>query len=445
MAPVIRPRVYFVGCNGENCFSQPADDLPKFVPDVAAVDMLQETPLHSLHVELGAKMAPFAGYDMPLWYQSVSDEHAAVRNDAGIFDVAHMGVFDVKGRGAEHFLDIVTTNDLKRLKVGDSHYTYFLDVDGVPLDDLMIYRLSGEHFLVVVNASNNDKNWQWLNAVHRGEVMIDPQHPSRSIEGSDRLQLRDLRWRQWGADRRVDIALQGPKSRDYLLQLDGSADDKAKVRGLQWAGVTQVQLGGFDLIVSRTGYTGERTAYELFAHPDQAADLFRSLIAMGVTPCGLAARDSLRTEAGLPLYGFELGGELNLSPADAGFPSYVKLYKPFFVGKSAFIENERERNVQVSRFRMDNASARPAHNGDPIVNSRGRVVGKVTSCNIDSEGFQVGQALMELGFRKPGTKLVIYAGASRAKVTDLAKLSLSQRIKVPEPITILTRFPKRKT
>ncbi len=438
------PKIYFVGCNGENCFSQPADDRPKFVADVAAVDMLLETPLHSLHLELGAKMAPFAGYDMPLWYQSVSEEHAAVRNGAGIFDVAHMGVFDVKGRGAEHFLDVVTTNDVKRLKVGESHYTYFLDVDGVPLDDLMIYRLSQEHFLVVVNASNNDKNWQWLTAVQRGEVMIDPQHPSRAIEGMDRMELRDLRWRQWGDDRRVDIALQGPKSRDYLLQLDGSAEDKAKIRGLKWAGITQVQLGGFDLIVSRTGYTGERIAYELFAHPDQAADLFRSLIDMGVTPCGLASRDSLRTEAGLPLYGFELGGEQDLNPADAGFPSYVKLYKPFFVGKSAFIKYERERNVQVSRFRMDNPSARPAHNGDPIVNARGRVVGKVTSCNFDTEGFQVGLALMEMGFRKPGAKLVVYAGSSRAQVTDLGKLSLSQRIKVPEPITILTRFPRRK-
>lgn len=437
-------KAYFVGCNGENCFGQPADDLPKFAADLAAVDMQLETPLHDIHLELGARMASFAGYDMPLWYQSVSEEHAAVRNHAGIFDVAHMGVLDIQGRGAEHFLDIVTTNDVKRLRVGDSHYTYFLDVDGVPLDDLMIYRLSQEHFLVVINASNNDKNWQWLNAVRRGEVMIDPQHPSRGIEGTDRLELRDLRWRQWGNERRVDIALQGPKCRDYLLQLSGSDADKAKIRGLKWAGVTKVELGGFDLIVSRTGYTGERIAYELFVHPDRAAELFRSLVDMGVTPCGLAARDSLRTEAGLPLYGLELGGELNLSPADAGFSSYVKLYKPFFVGKRAFVHTESKRHVQVSRFRMDSQGARPAHNGDPIVNSRGRVVGKVTSCNIDTEGFQLGQALMEMGFRKPGTKLVVYAGASRAKVTDLGKLSLSQRIKVPEPITLLTRFPRRK-
>ena len=437
-------KIYFVGCNGENCFGQPAEDLPKFVPDIAAVDMLQETPLYDLHVELGAKMAPFAGYEMPLWYQSVSEEHAAVRNNAGIFDVAHMGVFDAQGRGAEHFLDIVATNDVKRLRVGDSHYTYFLDVDGVPLDDLMIYRLAQDHFLVVVNASNNDKNWQWLSAVVRGEAMIDPQNPSRGIEATDRVQLRDLRWRQWGDQRRVDIALQGPKSRDYLLQLSGSDADKSRIRALKWAAVTQVELGGFDLIVSRTGYTGERVAFELFVHPDQAAELFRSFVDMGVTPCGLAARDSLRTEAGLPLYGFELGGELNLNPADAGFGSYVKLYKPFFVGKRAFIEYESKRHAQVSRFRMENRGARPAHQGDPIVNARGRVVGIVTSCNIDSEGFQLGQALMQTEYRRRGAKLSVFAGSTRAKVASLGHLSIGTRVTMPEPVTILSRFPRRK-
>ena len=275
-------KTYCIGMNGELYPRQPAADLPAFEADVAAVDMLQETPLHALHLELGAKMAPFAGYDMPLWYRSVSEEHGAVRKGAGIFDVAHMGVFDIQGSGAADFLDQVTTNDVKRLKVGSSHYTYFLDATGIPLDDLMIYRLAEAHYLAVVNASNNDKNWQWLQAVICGEVMIDPRNPGRRLSGSDRFQLRDLRWRQWGSERRVDIALQGPKSRDCLLALDGSAEDKAKVKRLRWAGVTQVTLGGFDLIVSRTGYTGERVAYELFVHPDQAAALFQALVDAGV-------------------------------------------------------------------------------------------------------------------------------------------------------------------
>ena len=133
-----------------------------------------------------------------------------------------------------------------------------------------------------------------------------------------------------------------------------------------------------------------------------------------------------------------------MNPAEAGFGAYVKLYKPFFIGKAAFIADEAGRKFQVSRFRMDNRGARPAHYGDPIVSPRGRVVGKVTSCNIDSEGYQLGQALMEIGFRKVGTQLAAYAGATRAKTTDLGRLALSERIKMPEPVTILTRFPRRK-
>lgn len=436
-------KAYCVGMNGENYFRESGEELPKFVPDVAMVDMLQETPLHSLHEELGGKMAPFAGYDMPLWYKAVSEEHQAVRNHAGIFDVAHMGVYDVKGEGAGQFLDTVTTNDLQRLAVGDSHYTYFLDVDGIPLDDLMIYRLAEEHYLVVVNASNDAKNWQWLNAVKNGEVMIDPTDPARQVEGADRFELRDLRTPQWGDERRVDIALQGPKSRDMLLQLDSSDEDKAKVKALKWAGVTQVNLGGFDLIVSRTGYTGERVAYELFVHPDKSAELFKTFVDMGVVPCGLASRDSLRIEAGLPLYGHELEGDLNMNPADAGFGTYVKLYKPFFVGKRAFIEHEVGRDVQISRFRMDNKGARPAHQGDPIVNSRGKVVGIVTSCSIDSDGYQLGQVLLQMDYRKTGTQLAVFAGSGRSKAKDLSNLSIGKKVNMPEPVTIVSRFPKK--
>lgn len=259
-----------------------------------------------------------------------------------------------------------------------------------------------------------------------------------------RFVLRDLRLKEHGAEQRVDIALQGPRSRDYLLALGGSDEDLAAIRRLKWAGVARARLGEFDLIVSRTGYTGERVAYELFAHPERADQLFRRLVDMGVTPCGLAARDSLRTEAGLPLYGLELAGELNLNPAEAGFGAYVKLYKPFFIGKRAFVRHERSRKFQVSRFRLDNKGVRPAHYGDPIVNARGRVVGTVTSCNIDSQGFQLGQALMGRGFRKPGTQLAVFAGAGRAKPTNYAELTIGSRAVVPQPLTILTRFPRRK-
>jgi glycine hydroxymethyltransferase len=423
-------KAYFIGINGAQYPGPTWPPLPAFEWTEPTAD-LKTTPLHSLHKSLGAKMTEFAGYDMPVWYSSVSDEHLAVRGGAGVFDVTHMGVFDAKGPGAEPFLSRVTTNDVYGLAVGDSHYTYFLDVDGVPFDDLMIYRLADDHFLIVVNASNNDKNWAWLNAVKNQTAIIDRAHPGRVVEGGDRFALRDLRADTSGVDRRVDVALQGPKSKDILLSLDGSADDKAKVKALAWANVTRATLGGFDLIVSRTGYTGERVAYEIFVHPDHAAALFQTLVDRGVTPAGLAARDSLRTEAGLPLYGHELGGSEGLNPADAGFGSYVKLSKPFFVGKQPFIEHEMAREAEVVRFRMENKRARPAHPGDPVLDENGGKIGVVTSCSIDSERYQLGQAYVKFDGYGEGSRIQVVAGSARGATNA-------------EPATILTRFPSKK-
>ncbi|MDX2137795.1 MAG: glycine cleavage system aminomethyltransferase GcvT [Chloroflexota bacterium] len=416
---------YFIGVHGERYAGPTGDALPTFAWQEPASDTLLTTPLHGFHQSTGAKMTAFAGYDMPVWYTSVADEHQAVRTAAGVFDVTHMGVFDVQGTGAEAFLDAVTSNDVRALAVGESHYTYFLDTDGVPLDDLMIYRLADEHFLVVVNASNNDKNWAWLNAVKDGTVMIDPAQPGRKLGGANRFTLRDLRTDSSGADRRVDIALQGPNSKQVLQALGG---DLAGVLTLPWAGVTRATIGGFDLIVSRTGYTGERTAYELFVHPEQAEALFKALIANGATACGLAARDSLRTEAGLPLYGHELGGDHKLNPADAGFGSYVKLWKPFFIGKAAFIRREQTRDSEVVRFRLEKKGARPPHAGDHVLNEAGEQVGVVTSCSIDSERYQLGQAYVKDSASREGTRVVVQRNGSTSA----------------EPAVILSRFPAAK-
>lgn len=432
-------KAFFIGMNKGDSSSA----LPRFEWTDVEPDPLLRTSLYETHKAMGAKMVGFAGYDMPVWYTSVSDEHLAVRNSAGIFDVTHMGVWDIKGKDAGAFLDAITTNDVHSLKVGTSHYTYLLDVDGVPLDDLMIYRLADDHYLVVVNASNNDKNWAWVNAVREGSVMIDPQNPARILGMTDFV-LRDLRVVSSGDDRRVDVALQGPKSKDMLIALGGSDADIAKLNKLAWAGVMRGTFGGFDLIISRTGYTGERVAYELFVHPAQAPALFKALVDLGVTPCGLAARDSLRTEAGLPLYGHELAGPLELSAGDAGFGSYVKLYKPFFIGKWAYITREIARSAVVVRFRLDNKGVRPPHQGDPLVDKKGRVVGIVTSCSIDSEGYQLGQAYVKLEATAEGTSLGVFAGAEKLKPQSLADVNLGSKVTIPEPVTIISRFPKKK-
>lgn len=438
-------KAYFIGCHGEELDVAAGNALPIFEWQEPENPELLTTPLHDLHVSLGAKMVPFAGYDMPVWYSSVSEEHHATRTKAGLFDVTHMGVFDVNGAGAEAFLNSVTTNDVTNLAPGQAHYSYLLNVDGLPHDDIFVYRLGTEEFMVVVNASNNDKDWAWITAIQRGEVAIDGERSWIKADGRDSATLRDLRAASSGKDRRVDIALQGPTSRDVLLSLAGSDADKNKVKALKWAEVTRVNLGGHDLVVSRTGYTGERTAYEVFVHPDEAVQLFQALIDAGATPCGLAARDSLRTEAGLPLYGHELAGHLNMNPADAGFGSFVKLWKPFFVGKTAYMEHEAERDKVCTRFRMDNKGVRTPQPGDPLLDRRGRVIGIVTSCSIDSDGFQTGQALLKVDYASDGTPVLVFPNAARSKDGKaISELALGDRATVPDTATVISRFPKRR-
>ncbi len=438
---------YFVGVKGEKYAGPKPQPVPAFAWVEPPSDGLKKTPLYALHKDvLKAKMAPFAGYDMPVWYTSVSDEHAAVRNDAGIFDVTHMGVWEVSGPASEGFLNSLTANDITTLAPGDAHYSYLLGIDGTPIDDIYVYRLEPEKFMIVVNASNNDKDWAWLNAVRDGKVLVDPDRPgARLLEHPEHVTLRDLRDPSNGKDRRVDIALQGPKSRDLLLSLHGSDPDKARIKAMGWSTVTRVVLGGHDLIVSRTGYTGERIAFELFAHPDEAPTLFSTLIESGAKPCGLAARDSTRTEAGLPLYGHELGGPLALTPGDAGFASYVKLWKPFFVGKKAYVAREIKRDAVVTRFRMDNKGVKPPQNGDPVVDRRGRVIGVVTSCSIDSEGFQSGQAYLKEDFTPEGTPIFVFSGSARLQDgKPVGQLKFGDKAIVPDAATVLSRFPTKK-
>lgn len=425
--------------------------LPPFSWQAQAEAPLRRTPLYEVHKQLGAKIIPFAGWEMPVWYTSVMEEHLATRQAAGLFDVAHMGVYQVEGPHAAAFLDCVCGNDIGALAVGESCYTHFLDPDAEVIDDTLVYRRGEEQYLVVVNAANDDKDWAWLNAVKDGKVRVDNARPWARAFGRN-VVLRNLRDPKEGRDMRVDIALQGPKSRDILLALGCDESARQRLLALKRTQLCEAVVGGFDLVVSRTGYTGEKMAFELFVHPERAAELFSALLKVGqpfgLKPVGLGARDSLRTEAGLPLYGHEMGagsgkaGERDLGVAEGGFGSYVKTYKPWFIGRQAYLEREKGRKGVVVRFRFNEKGVRMAHGGDPVLDKRGRVIGWVTSCAVDSEGYLTGQAYVELKSAEEGTPLYIYQSAPDKPGKPPAELKPGDKATLPTPATVISRFPK---
>jgi len=440
--PVGQQKPYTIGMAEDK---RMGDALPSFEWEPDQAEVLLKTPLNETHREMGAKMVPFAGWDMPVWYSSVLEEHQAVREAAGLFDVTHMGVYQAEGIDAAMFLDSVCSNDISGLSIGESCYTHFLDPHANVVDDLLVYRREKEKYLVVVNASNDEKDWAWLNSVRRGEVLVDPEHPWAVAFGRN-VSLRNLRSPDAGDDQRVDIALQGPKSREILLNLDCSLEDRQAIKSLQWAELCEVELNGIPLVVSRTGYTGERMGFELFVHPDQAVILWKDLLKagdlLGIKPCGLGARDSLRTEAGLPLYGHEMGGLLNLGVGQAGFGTFVKTYKPWFIGRQAYLQQEAERDSIVVRFQFDEKRTRMAHLGDPVVDERGKVVGTVTSCAINSSGSLTGQALVLTKYADEGSGIYIYQGSPQKAGKAPANLTMGDRVHLPSRATVIRRFPK---
>ncbi len=407
---------------------------------------LRQTPLHDAHLRAGAKMAPFADWELPVRYTSVQEEHLAVRRAAGLFDVSHMGLFEFTGENVHTFVNTITTNDVSLLSIGQAQYSFLLDHNGHVLDDVYVYRLDKERYWMVVNAANNDKDWAWINGVREGHFMIDPERPWSSALGTETVLVRDMRDPARGGEMRAQLALQGPRSRDILLALLDPGDPLHEpLLEMKRNEIIHCRLAGYDLYLARTGYTGEPMAYEIFVHPAAAAALWHALMdegeALGLAPAGLGARDSLRIEAGLALYGHELAGPLNLNPADAGFAPYVKIYKPFFIGKAAYLRNERERSARLIRFRFDEERARMPRQGDVVVSRKGRIVGSVTSCSIDSEGWLIGLAYVQQQVSARGTRLGIFQTESRSWTSKpLAELQTGDQVQLHDNITVIRRF-----
>jgi glycine hydroxymethyltransferase len=440
--PIGGQKPYYIGITKDH---RTGEVKPEFSWEPTESEVLRKTPLYKTHLEMGAKMVPFAGWEMPVWYSSVLEEHRAVREAAGLFDVTHMGVYQAEGPDAGMFLDSVCGNEISALEVGQSCYTHFLDQNANVIDDLLVYRRGKEKFLAVVNASNDDKDWAWLNAVRKGEVRVDNKSPWAVAFGRNVI-LRNLRDPSAGDDMRIDIALQGPRSRDILLNLQCSLTDRCTILALNWAELGEVTLDEIPLVVSRTGYTGERMGFELFVHPQNSVKLWKALLKagedLGIKPCGLGARDSLRTEAGLPLYGHEMGGRLNLGVGQAGFNIFVKTYKPWFIGRDSYLLQESTRESVVVRFRFDEKRTRMAHLGDPVVDDHGKVIGTVTSCAIDYEGTLTGQAYILEKYSDEGTGFFIYQGSPSKADKSPAELNLGDRVTLPSRASVISRFLK---
>jgi len=276
---------------------------------------LKKTALHAAHRRAGAKMVEFAGWEMPVQYSGVIDEHVAVRSRAGLFDVSHMGEIEVRGPGALEFCQRISANDVARMNVSQAQYNLLLHENGGVVDDVIFYRLDAERFLVCVNASNNEKDFSWMRQQAGADVEVDNVSASYA-----------------------QLALQGPLAEKILQPLTGLALDELKAFHFQFAGVATVRC-----LVSRTGYTGEN-GFELYCDVDAAEELWRRLLNAGahdgLVPAGLGARDTLRLEMGYPLYGHELDD--TTTPLEAGLDWVVKFSKPAFIGRSILVRQKAE-------------------------------------------------------------------------------------------------------
>jgi aminomethyltransferase len=271
---------------------------------------LRATPLHTVHLESGAKMMPFSGWDMPVEYSGLIAEHQAVRRAAGLFDVSHMGQFEVKGAGALAFLQRVTANDVAKLVDGQAQYSALPLPTGCPVDDVIVYRRAPDRYLIVVNAANLAKDWEWLRSQSPAGCALEDRSEAYAL-----------------------IALQGPKAESILQPLT-----PIDLKAVGFYRFAEGSVAGHEAIVARTGYTGE-DGFELFVSPQAAPEVWRKLVAaggpQGLLPAGLGARDTLRLEAGMNLYGSDMSQATHPLESGLGWTIAWEPAERDFVGRRA--------------------------------------------------------------------------------------------------------------
>ncbi len=362
--------------------------------------MEKKTPLYDLHLTLKGRMVPFAGYLLPVQYETgVITEHKAVREACGLFDVSHMGELRIHGKDALRTINLLLTNDFSDLETGRVRYSPMCNAAGGIVDDLIVYKFADDDYLLVVNAANKDKDAAWIRSHLVGDAQMD-----------------DL------SDSYAQLALQGPKSKEILSKVAGVEAFPTKY----YSFVPDMMVAGVPCLVSRTGYTGE-FGYELYCAPDHAVKLAEALLEagaeLGLVPCGLGARDTLRLEAGMPLYGHEMNDEI--TPLEAGLDFFVKMNKPDFIGKSALVEKGEPELTRVGLMLVDRGIARE-HN-DVYVNDQ--KIGETTSGTLAPYlNKAVAMARIDKKYAAPGIEVVIDVRGRKLKA-EVVPMPFYQRPK----------------
>lgn len=335
---------------------------------------IKTTCLHDRHVELGAKMSPFAGYDMPIQYEGITEEHNAVRKNVGVFDVSHMGEVRVKGPDAEKFVNHIFVNDVTGAPDGQIFYGMMCYENGGTVDDLLVYKVNDNEFFLVINASNIDKDVDWI---------------MKNTEGFN-VEVTDESL-YYG-----EVAIQGPEAEATVERVLG-----LPVKDIKFYNFRIFPVDGENVIVSRTGYTGE-DGFEVYGSHDYIRRVWDKLMEAGVTACGLGCRDTLRFEVGLPLYGDELSADI--TPIEASLSMFVKLDKPEFIGKEALAKQKAEGvKRRIVGLELE-GNAIPRH-GYPV-EVDGRQIGEITTgYRSISTGRSVAMAMIEKPYDKLGTEV----------------------------------------
>jgi aminomethyltransferase len=334
---------------------------------------LRRTPLYEKHVELGGKLVNFAGWEMPVLYEGVREEHLAVRTHAGMFDVSHMGEVEVEGPGALGFLQRVLSNDVAAIELGGAQYSCLCNEEGGVLDDLFTYRLGGDRYLLITNSANHDADLAWLGRWSRG---FD-------------VSVRDV------AERNAMLAVQGPHARTIVAT---TLDLELPLR----MRVTTVRIGNRPALACGTGYTGEN-GVELLIDPEVAPPIWAELLDSGVVPCGLGARDTLRLEACFHLHGNDLSPERN--PIEAGLGWCCKEATGFVGAEAVAAARANGTAEKLAPFRIDGAGI--PRQGNPVL-VKGEKVGEVTSGSFSpSLEIGIGMAYLRSDLAAPGTEVEV--------------------------------------